>query len=74
MNQNRRKFLKFLLIGFGFFLVWRFFPLNFLFSQKKEIKFGNFRAIESGEKLVFFNEKGEKFFSLNKKGELEIGD
>jgi hypothetical protein len=74
MNQNRRKFLKFLLIGTGLLLIWKYFPIKFGRSEQKEIKYGNFKIVEEGDKLIFFNQKGEKIFTLNKEGEIEIGD
>jgi hypothetical protein len=74
MNQNRRKFLKFLLIGTGLFLIWKYFPIKFGGLREKEMKFGNFRVVEEGDKLIFFNQKGEKIFTLNKEGEIEVGD
>jgi hypothetical protein len=74
MNQNRRKFLKFLLVGTGLFLIWKCLPIKLAGSGEKEIKFGDFRAVEEGDKLIFFNQKGERVFTLNKDGEIEVGD
>lgn len=74
MNQNRRKFLKFLLIGSGLLLIWKYLPIKFGGSREKEMKFGNFRVVEEGDKLIFFNQRGEKIFTLNREGEIEIGD
>jgi hypothetical protein len=75
MNQNRRKFLKILLIGSGLLFVWRFLPIRFSSSKEKGLNLGgNFRVTEDGEKLIFFNQKGEKIFVLNKEGEIEVGD
>jgi hypothetical protein len=74
MNQNRRKFLKFLLIGTGLLLIWKYFPIKLGSSEKKEMKYGNFKIVEEGDKLIFFNQKGEKVFTLNKEGEIEVGE
>ncbi|PIU75159.1 MAG: hypothetical protein COS76_02325 [Candidatus Portnoybacteria bacterium CG06_land_8_20_14_3_00_39_12] len=76
MNEERRKFLRILLIGMGAFLLWKILPREFsFFNSKKELSVGKkFRTIEEGEKLIFFNEKGEKLFTVNKEGEFEIGD
>jgi hypothetical protein len=74
MNQSRRKFLKFLLIGTGLFLARKFLPIKFWESKEKELEFGNFKIVEEGDKLIFFNQKGEKVFTLNKEGEIEVGE
>jgi hypothetical protein len=74
MNQSRRKFLKFLLIGTGLLLIWKHFPIKFWESKGKEFEFGNFKIVEEGDKLIFFNQKGEKVFTLNKEGEIEVGE
>jgi len=67
--------LRILLIGSGLLFVWRFLPIRFPLSKEKELNFGgNFRVIEDGEKLIFFNQKEEKIFALNKEGEIEVGD
>jgi hypothetical protein len=74
MNQSRRKFLKFLLIGTGLFLIWKYLPIKLESSGKKEINYGNFKIVEEGDRLIFFNQKGERIFALNKEGEIEVGD
>jgi signal peptidase I len=74
MNQNRRKFLKFLLIGTGLLLIWKYFPIKLGGPEKKEIKYGDFKIVEEGDKLIFFNQKGERVFTLNKEGEIEVGE
>lgn len=62
-------------MGAGLFFVWKFLPVKFPFSKEKKAHGGeNFKVIEKGEKLVFFNQKGEKIFALNREGEIEVGD
>lgn len=77
MNQNRRNFLRFILIGTGVFVIGKLLASNLpLFkSQEKELSLGEkFKVTEEGGKLIFFNQKGEKIFTLNEEGEIEVGE
>jgi len=74
MNLNRRKFLKFILIGTGLIFLWKIFPIKFFGEERKIDSWGDFRIVEEGDRLIFLNKKGEKIFSLNREGEIEIGD
>ena len=66
MNQSRRNFLKFLLIASGALFLGKLFGLN-LFSKKKNSRiFRNFRVMEEGEELAFYNQQGEKLLIIEK--------
>ena len=70
MDQNRRKFLKILLIGGGTLLVGKFLGpiiLDF-FSRgpKVEQDFGNFRVSEDKKELIISDQTGEEIFIIDK--------
>lgn len=78
MNQTRRKFLKFSLIGAaGLVLVKIFGSKLFSFAsgssnsrhtkelaKDKEISGGSFKVVKNGDQITFVNSRGEKVLIL----------
>jgi hypothetical protein len=88
MNQNRRKFLRFLLIGSGVLVLGKIFGSKLFLSSgsesflnkkqqlasgRKTLSLGEFKIVNSGNRLKFLNRKGKKVFTLHEDGTLEIG-
>lgn len=69
MNLKRRNFLKLLLFGSGTFLAGSLLGKFGLSSNEKEFK--NFKVVEDGEDLIFYNKSGQKVMALTKDG-LEV--
>ena len=75
VNDNRRKFLKFISFGAVALFAWRFLDWLNLKEKNQPLRAGeNFTTQEAEDKLIFFNKKGEKIFSINEEGEMEIGN
>ena len=77
MKENRRKFLKYLLIGSGAFLLGKFLHSGAgLFSSdksspeanSKEYLFKNFRIVETDKELSFYERDGDKILIIEKGG------
>ncbi len=72
MNQNRRKILKFLVIGSSFGLLVRFFGADFvnLLSDRKEDtvdqkNFNKFNIVEGDDGLKIYSKNGEELFVID---------
>lgn len=63
MDENRRKFLKVMLIGSGAFLAEKIFGP--LFSQFNKTGFRNFQIVENKEKLSIYDSSGEEIFQID---------
>lgn len=74
MNKKRRNFLKLLFLGSGAFVLGNLLgKLNLnpgIDTGIKEIK--NFKIVEDGNKLVFYNKNGRQVFALSEDGTLEV--
>lgn len=70
MNLKRRNFLKLALFGSGAFLLGGLLgKLGLSSSNGKEFK--NFKVVEDGDNLIFYNKSGQKVMALTKDG-LEV--
>ncbi len=69
MNLKRRNFLKLALFGSGTFIAGTLLGKFGLASNEKEFK--NFKVVEDGDRLVFYNKDGQKVMALTKDG-LEV--
>jgi len=75
MKEDRRKFLKYLIVGSGIFLIGKLLDFNLkdLFSNskknQKEVYFKNFKIVENKEELSFYERgtfKDEKVLVIDK--------
>jgi len=71
VNSKRRSFLKYLFFGSGFFLAGKILgPSINLFSGDTDFgkitDFKNFRVVETGKELTFFDRMGNEILSLDK--------
>ena len=69
MNLKRRNFLKLALLGSGAFVAGTLLGKFGLASGKREFK--NFKVVEDGDNLIFYNKVGQKVMALTKDG-LEV--
>jgi hypothetical protein len=75
INQNRRKFLKWVAIGGGVFAVWKIFGSSAKFfgvsdeSGGKETIFDNFRITETGKNLTVYEKSGKEIIVIEKDDE-----
>ena len=70
VNQNRRNFLIFLLIGSGTLLLGRIFGpglLKFFFPPKMEQDFNEFKVTKDRKELIIFDKKGEEILIIDDK-------
>lgn len=82
IDLNRRKFLKFILLGAGIVILREIFSLFRKTSEHKLeeisdgeiIEIGEFKARKGEKEIIFYNKEGDKIFILNKDGEIIIGD
>jgi len=67
-NPNRRKLLKFLLIGSGILVLGKIFGSRLFGSSgsKEEYLFENFRVTEDKKELIIYDKTGEKIFIIEK--------
>lgn len=65
MQENRRNFLKFLILGSGIFAFGKFFDrLPYAFGLKKsELKIGDGSSKQTFQNFQVFSEKGELIIS-----------
>jgi len=77
MEENRRKFLKYLFIGAGAFILGKALhsTTNLFSSGKssseantKEYLFKNFRIVETDEELSFYERGGDEILIIEKGG------
>jgi len=75
MKENRRKFLKYLLIGSGIFLLGKLLGTRLSSSNKssseedaKEYLFKNFRIKETDKELSFYESDGDEILIIEKGG------
>ena len=69
MDENRRKFLKILLLGSGALVITKLVNpkfLNFPFGSRKEYFFRNFRIVENKEELSIYEKGGEAILIIDK--------
>lgn len=71
VEPKRRALLKYVLFGSGFFMLGKIFgPSISLFSSSGEFSsttdFENFRVVESGKELQFFDKMGNEILTLDK--------
>jgi len=70
MNQNRRNFLMFLLIGSGALLLGKIFGpglLKFLSGPKTVEDFDNFQVSKDKKELIIYDKKGEEILIIDDK-------
>ena len=71
IESKRRTLLKYVLFGSGSFMLGKIFgPSISLFSSSGEFSsttdFQNFRVVESGKELQFFDKMGNEILTLDK--------
>lgn len=71
IESKRRTLLKYVLFGSGSFMLGKIFgPSISLFSSSSEFSsttdFQNFRVVESGKELQFFDKMGNEILTLDK--------
>lgn len=70
IESKRRSLLKYVLFGGGFFMLGKIFgPSINIFSQESDLSitdFKNFRVVESGKELQFFDKMGNEILALDK--------
>lgn len=71
VESKRRALLKYVLFGGGFFMLGKIFgPSISMFSSSSEFSsttdFQNFRVVESGKELQFFDKMGNEILTLDK--------
>ena len=70
-EPKRRSFLKYIFFGGGFFMLGKIFGPNVsFFSSDTDLSsitnFENFRVVESGKELQFFDKMGNEILTLDK--------
>lgn len=88
MNNKRRKFLKYALLGLGALPLLKFFGAGFLKDNSQQVKAQTpkreakevelpsgkgFHIVETGDKIEFYNEADKKVFSIDKEGGIQVG-
>ncbi|MBI2108906.1 MAG: hypothetical protein HYT93_01840 [Parcubacteria group bacterium] len=69
IDEKRRNFLKWSLIGGGGFLLGKIFGPYLTFSRSEpfnEAFLKDFRVVETGRELKLFNKKGEEVLVIDK--------
>lgn len=71
INQDRRKFLKWIAIGGGSFALWKIFGSGAKFfgasdEFSKETLFDNFRIAETGKDLTIYEKSGKEIIVIEK--------
>ncbi len=71
VNSKRRSLLKYIFFGSGIFVAGKILgPSINLFSSEQDIgkstNFKNFRVVETGKELTFFDKMGNEILSIDK--------